>query len=151
MWLRDGRKLTGYYGTWKGREVELRDSVPEDGIFRVIQDGGEQPSPEWKRLDLPNRFARGPVRFYLHVPADEVSDVHEIHATAKWDHQLLNVVAEDEHGNLAVETIYPAARETMGSLVHRYGFEWYENAFVFGWIPASDVSELTIERIERKP
>jgi hypothetical protein len=93
MWRCDGRKLTGSYGTWRGREVELRLSVPEDGIFRVIQDGGERPSPEWKRLDLPNRFARGQVRFYLHVPASEVSDVHTIHATAKWDYEPLNVIA----------------------------------------------------------
>ena len=151
MWLADGRELTGTYGVWKGRAVELMRDVPnKDGTLTIIQDGGERPSPEWERLDLPNRFSRGPVRFFRRVPAGEVSDVHRINATAKWDYQPLNVVAEDGHGKLAVETIYPASRETMGCLVDKYGFEWYENAFVFGWIPAADVSDLTIERVAGK-
>jgi hypothetical protein len=150
MWRGDGTKLTGSYGTWKGREVELRVGVPEDGMFTVIQDGGERPSAEWERLDLPNRFARGPVRFYLHVPADEVSDVHRIRATATWDYEPLNVVAEDGNGNLAVETLGQWSRDRMGTLVRNYGFEWYDNAFVFGWIPASDASDLTLERRDRK-
>ncbi|QTG80939.1 hypothetical protein [Arthrobacter crystallopoietes] len=101
-------------------------------------------------MDLPNRFARGPVRFYLHVPADEVSDVHRIRATATWDYEPLNVVAEDGNGNLAVETLGQWSRDRMGTLVRNYGFEWYDNAFVFGWIPASDVSDLTFERRDRK-
>ena len=148
MWLRDGRELTGAYGIWKGREIELMRHVPnKDKTLTIIQDGGERPSPEWERLDLPNRFARGPVRFFLRVPADEVSDVHRIHATAKWDNEPLNVVAEDENGNLAVETLGQWPHSMMGTLVHEYGFEWYDSAFVFGWIPAADVSDLTIERI----
>lgn len=148
MWLRDGRELTGAYGTWKGREIELMRHVPnKDRTLTIIQDGGEQPSPEWERLDLPNRFARGPVRFFLRVPADEVSDVHRTHATAKWDYEPLNVVAEDENGNWAVETLGQWPHNMMGTLVRQYGFEWYDNAFVFGWIPAADVSDLTIERI----
>jgi hypothetical protein len=60
MWMSDGRKLTGDYGTWRGREVELGARTPCGGEHELIQDGGERPGPEWDEVVYPNRFARTP-------------------------------------------------------------------------------------------
>jgi hypothetical protein len=37
----------------------------------------------------------------------------------------------------------------MNGFVEKFGFERYENAFVFGWVPRHALADITIERTER--
>lgn len=78
MWRRNGTKLSGYYGTWNGCEIELSSSGVTDGKRKLVQDGGDKPGSEWKTRVTPNRFARTPVRHWLDVDESEVADVHMV-------------------------------------------------------------------------
>ena len=148
MWRNDGSKLSGTYGTWHGREWELWSSADDRGNLTLVQDGGEQPGPDWKRLDYPNRFARTPVRFYKDVEADSVSDVHSIRATARLDGVLVELLAEGDAGSMAVQTLGQVPSNFMDRFVDEFGFERYENAFVFGWVPPQALADVSIERTE---
>ncbi len=147
--MSDGTKLTGTYGTWQGREWELDGSAPYNGKLTLIRDGGEQPEPDWKQMVYPNRFARTPLHFRKDVDAGEVSDVHSIKATAMLDQHQVLVIAEDDGERLAVQTAEQMASETIRRFIDQFGFEPYENAFVFGWVEPHALRDLNIERTER--
>lgn len=147
--MSDGTKLTGTYGTWQGREWELDGSAPYNGKLTLIRDGGEQPGPDWKQMVYPNRFARTPLHFRKDVDAGEVSDVHSIKATAMLDQHQVLVIAEDDGERLAVQTAEQMASETIRRFIDQFGFEPYENAFVFGWVEPHALRDLNIERTER--
>jgi hypothetical protein len=149
MWMSDGTKLSGSYGTWRGEELELDGTRPLRGKLVLIQDGGDSPGQEWVEQHFPNRFARTPVHFRRIVDANEVSDLHSIRATAKLDRVPVELLAEDEEGRLAVHTLGGAAPNFMNGFVEKFGFERYENAFVFGWVPRHALVDITIERTER--
>lgn len=149
MWMSDGTKLSGSYGTWRGEELELDSTRPIRGKLVLIQDGGDSPGPEWTEQHFPNRFARTPVHFRRIVDANEVSDLHSIRATAKLDRVSVELLAEDDEGRLAVQTLGGAAPNFMNGFVEEFGFERYENAFVFGWVPRHALVDITIERTER--
>ena len=149
MWMSDGTKLSGSYGTWRGEEIELDSTRPLRGKLVLIQDGGDSPGPEWGEQHFPNRFARTPVHFRRIVDANEVSDVHSIRATAKLDGVSVELLAEDDVGRLAVRTFGQAAPNFMDGFVEEFGFERYENAFVFGWVLRSALADISVERTER--
>jgi hypothetical protein len=158
MWMRDGTKLTGYYGTWRNRELELRSSVAFRGEYTLIQDGGGQPGPEWKRDTFPSRFARTPVRYRFRVPEVEVSGLHEIlttgyvplHDEIGRDIQAcVRVIAQDDQGRLAVETEPQEPRHHWDALIRDYGFEEYDRSWVFGWVPQHALTDIRVKRIER--
>jgi hypothetical protein len=149
MWMSDGTKLSGSYGTWRGDELELDSTRPLRGKLVLIQDGGASPGPEWAEQHFPNRFARTPVHFRRIVDANEVSDIHSIRATAKLDAVSVELLAEDDEGRLAVQTFGQAAPNFTDKFVEEFGFERYENAFVFGWVPRQALADITIERTER--
>jgi hypothetical protein len=149
MWRNDGSKLTGTYGTWQGHEWELWSSASDRGNLTLVQDGGEQPGQDWKRLDYPNRFARTPVRYYKDVDAAAVSEIHTVRATAKLDSASVELLAENDEGRLAVHTLGQMAFATMRRYMDQFGFERFENAFVFGWVEPHALQDLNIERTER--
>ena len=148
MWRNDGSKLSGTYGDWQGHEWELWSSASDRGNLTLVQDGGEQPGQDWERLDFPNRFARTPVRFYKDVDAAAVSYVHSVRATAKLDGVSVELLAEDDEGRLAAQTLGGAAPNHMDRFVQEFGFERYENAFVFGWVLPHALADICIERTE---
>lgn len=148
MWRKDGTKLTGYYCTWNGREVELSGQGVDDGKLRLIQDGGDSPGPEWRKLVFPNRFARTPVHYSLKVPVLDVSNMHKVEVTGVMERVKVRIVAEDETGRLAIETdghTHPSCRD---DLAQKYDLEFYDDrrAWAFGWVPAEDVHDVTVER-----
>jgi hypothetical protein len=158
MWMHDGTKLTGYYGTWRNREVELRSPGSFEGEYTLVQDGGDQPGSEWKRYTFPNRFARTPVRYFLDVREAEVADVHEIitrayvplHNSTGHDIQVcVRVIAQDDRGRFAVETEPREPRHHWDALIRDYGFEEYDRTWVFGWVPQNALTDIKVERIER--
>ncbi|MGM0928566.1 MAG: hypothetical protein ACQEXN_02500 [Actinomycetota bacterium] len=148
--MSDGTKLSGSYGTWRGEEIELDSTRPLRGKLVLIQDGGDRPGPEWGQQHFPNRFARTPIHFRRIVDANEVSDLHSIRATAKLDRLSVELLAEDDEGRLAVHTLGGAAPNHMDRFVQEFGFERYENAFVFGWVPRHALADITIERTARE-
>jgi hypothetical protein len=150
MWMSDGTKLSGSYGTRQGEEFELDSTRPLKGKLVLIQDGGGSPGSEWDEQHFPNRFARTPVHYRRIVDANEVSDVHSIRATAKLDRVPVELLAEDDEGRLAVRTFGQAAPNFMNGFVEEFGFERYENAFVFGWVPRQALADITFERTERE-
>jgi hypothetical protein len=99
-------------------------------------------------LDYPNRFARTPVRFYKDVEAASVSEVHSVRATARLDGVLVELLAEGDAGNMAVQTLGQVPPNFMDRFVDEFGFERYENAFVFGWVPPHALADISIERTE---
>jgi hypothetical protein len=158
MWMQDGTKLTGYNGTWRNCELELRSPVSSRGEYTLIQDGGDQPGPEWKRDIFPNRFGRTPVRYRLRVPEADVSDVHEILTTGyvplhdKTGHDIqarVRVIAQDDQDRLAVETEPQEPRHHWDALIREYGFEEYDRSWVFGWVPRNALTDIKVDRIER--
>jgi hypothetical protein len=158
MLMHDRTKLTGYYGTWRNRELELRSPGSFEGEYTLIQDGGDQPGPEWKRDFFPNRFARTPVRYRFRVPEAEVSSVHEIlttgyvplHDQTGHDIQVcVRVIAQDDHGRVAVETEPREPRHHWDALIRDYGFEEYDRTWVFGWVPQHALTDIRVERTER--
>ena len=141
-----------------GGVVELQRRTPYQGKLTIIQDGGEKPSPEWSKLEFPNRFARTPIRYYLDVPESEVSDLHEIAATGyvpltdSTGHDIqahVHIIAQDAEGRLAVETMPREPRHHWDALIRDYGFEEYDRSWVFGWVPQNALTDLKVERIER--
>jgi hypothetical protein len=157
MWLRDGTPLDGIYGTWNGQVVEIQRRTPYQGRLTIIQDGGEKPSPEWSKLEFPNRFGRTPTRHYLKVPESEVSDLHEIAATGSvpltdsTGHDIqahVRIIAQDQEGRLAVETMPSESRIHWDALVREYSFEEYDRSWVFGWIPEHALTDFKSERVE---
>jgi hypothetical protein len=155
MWMSDGRKLTGDYGTWRGREVELGARTPCGGEHELIQDGGERPGPEWDEVVYPNRFARTPYHYYRRVPETEVSQTHGIVTTGElaftddrgYDYTTqVRIIAQDEAGRLAVETAKPGPAVYWGPLRRVFGFEEYDRSWMFGWVPGDRVTDLRIER-----
>ena len=153
MWRKNGSKLSGYYGVWRGNDVELSSSGTTDNRWILVQDGGDSPGPDWRRLVFPNRFARTPIRYSLKVPADEVSEVCEIEVTGVVGEVKVRIVAEDEAGRLAIETDSETHPYFRDSLARKYDLEYYDDrrSFAFGWIPAEDVLDITIERREIVP
>jgi len=155
VWMDDGRKLTGCYGTWRGDEVEMKSHLPLNGQHRLIKDGGERPGPEWREIVYPNRFARTPYHYWLDVPEAEVSETHRIVASGyvpmtndrDYDFQVhVRIIAQDGAGRLAVETENREPTIYWRPLEREFGFEEYERSFMFGWVPGDRVTDIRIER-----
>ncbi|NMR32473.1 hypothetical protein [Crystallibacter degradans] len=154
MWMTDGRKLSGSYGTWRGREVELRERKPRDGKYCLVQEGGERPGPEWREMFFPASVGSTSYRYYHDVPETEVSDVHSIEATGYvmmtsiggFDVQApVQIVAQDESGRLFVEC-YWDNRDYWSDLKREFDFEENERAWVYGWIPGHRSTDIQISR-----
>lgn len=150
MWSGNGSPLTGTYGVWRERKVELAWQRPIDGKVRLVQQGGESPGSEWTCVAQPGWFARAPVRYFLDVPAAEVSDIHGIDAYGYIDHVKVHIRSEDHLGRLAIESDVEAAPNFRDELAQKYGLEYYELAFVYGWVPAADVHDIVHARREFK-
>ncbi len=113
---------------WRGREIEVRELTSEDGKLTLIQDGGEQPSAQWRHNVFLNRFARTLVRYYLEVNDSEVTEVHHIDAEGDIDGVRVRLIAEDDFGRLAVESASGAARNFLDGIVEKYGLEYFHDS-----------------------
>ncbi|GAA1358414.1 hypothetical protein GCM10009636_31210 [Arthrobacter koreensis] len=154
MWRKDGTKLTGNYGTWKGREFELWSLKPYEGYLTLVQNGGDSPGPEWHTATFPNRFAKTPLTHSLDVPADEVTNRHSVEVTGNMGPgRNFVLIAEDDEGNLAVESIDPMAAQYKRQLINNHNFKPFseneplEHVFVGGWLPADRVRDIRVETI----
>ena len=148
MWKQDGIKLTGNYGTWRGREVELWSLKPYEGMLTIVDNGKESPGPEW------TTNAGSPYAHTLSVPADEVTNRHRVRVVGSLGPgRNLVVSAEDHDGNLAVESVDPMEPLYKRLLINNHGFEPFskneplEHVSVAGWIPADRVRDITVEII----
>jgi hypothetical protein len=150
VWRKNGSKLSGSYGIWRERVIELAWQRPIEGKVRLVQQGGESPGPEWTCVSQPGWFAKAPVRYFLDVPETEVSDIHGIDAYGFMDHVKVHIRSEDDRGRLAIESDVDAAPNFRGKLAQKYGLEYYEVAFIYGWVPAVDVHDIVHERREFK-
>lgn len=148
MWRLDGTKLTGFYGTWNGREIELSSPMAELGKLRLVQEGGVSPGPEWKEIHRPNLFAKPDMRYSRYVDQLEVSHVHALEVYGSIDSVNIRLLAESEDGKLAVETDGRAPLHLQDTLARKYDLEYYDDrrTFAFGWVPAEDVHDITVER-----
>lgn len=148
MWSRDGYAFTGTYGIWRGREVELAWQDPVDAKRRLVQEGGDPPGQDWTTEMQPGWFAKAPVRYFLDVPEADVYDVHGIDTYGFIDHVKVHIRSEDNQGRLAIESDVDAAPNFRDRLARKYALEYYELAFVYGWVPAGDVHGIVRERRE---
>lgn len=148
MWMADGTKLSGKYGTWNGHEYELRSTDPMRGLIYLVQEGGESPGPEWKRHDYGERFPGPAVAYTLGVPPEDVTDIHAVTATGELRPWLvMEIHAEDTEGNLAVVVGNDFSAEQRMDLVEDHGFHTFHNepvqrSAVFGWLPASMIHNI---------
>lgn len=156
MWTCDGIKLSGDYGTWNGREYELRSSSPIRGLIYLVQEGGDSPGPEWTAHEQPNRFPRPAVAYTLGVPPDEVTNIHAIRATGEFKPgRRVKILAEDAEGKVAVVAGDDFATEEKWDLIEDHGFHTFHNepverSGVFGWLPTAKVNNITSEIYWRK-
>lgn len=142
MWMKNGSMLTGHYGKWKGKQVELRSCTPEDGFITMIHDGTQSPGDEWNRLSFPGRFARGPVRYYLEVPESEVKAKVIVDVVASMNRTKARVIAEDG-SKLAVEV--RDAPAWMKELRDQHGLEMHSEGYVYGWLPSLEVVSIVTQ------
>ena len=156
MWMRDGTKLSGKYGTWRGREYELRSTSPIRGLIYLVQEGGETPGPEWTNHEQPNDFPRPSIAYTLGVPPDEVTNIHAVQAAGELGPgREVEIVGEDSDGNLAVVADRGFWAEEKWDLVEDQGFHTFHNepverSGVFGWLPAEAVNDIASEIYWRK-
>lgn len=152
MWRRDGTKLTGEYGIWKGEEYELWSVHPNGGTYVLVVDGGDSPGPEWHTQVLPNRFARTPFSHRRRVAAEEVTDVHSVRVLGELrPGRVVEIIAEDDNGRLAVVADNGFSAEEKTDLVEERAFQPFLKTEpvgrqgVFGWLPAEMVDNITSE------
>jgi hypothetical protein len=153
MWRKNGMKLTGWYGIWRGREVELSWEGVHDGNFSLIHHGNVSPEPGWEKDDSYFSFGYPQSRYLLDVPENEVSDVQAIEVRGTVGRVRVRVVGENEKGELAIESDVHTPPNYRDDLAQKYGLEYYDDrrAFAFGWVPAEDVHDITTERREITP
>lgn len=152
MWNKEGKKLTGWYGTWSGREVEISAKGTSRGKLSLIHNGETSPGPEWEKVDHPYRFGYPPARYWLDVDEIEVSNIHSIEVCGVISGVKVWIIAEDDNGKLAIESDMSAAPNLRNDLAREYSLEYYDpRSFVFGWVPAEEVRGITTERREIKP
>ena len=154
MWKQDGTKLTGNYGTWQGEEFELWSFKPYQGMLTLIKDGGDVSGTEWQTKFLPNRFARTSVSHTLNVPAEEVTNRHEVWVKASFSPGCeLMVIAEDLDEHFAVESIDPMSTVRKRQSIDNYIFEPFSrneplgHTMVYGWLPADQLWDFQVEII----
>lgn len=90
------------------------------------------------------------MRYFLDVPETEVSDIHGIYAYGFMDRVKVHIRSEDDRGRLSIESDVDAAPNFRDKLAKKYGLEYYEPAFAYGWVPATDVHDIVHERREFK-
>lgn len=147
MWHTTGKKLTGYYGTWKSREIELNGPVAIDGMHQLIQDGGVQPGPGWITTTHPKRFARTPVRHHLDVDQSEVTNIHAIEAQTYIGTSAVKflIIAQDHAGYLAVESSPDAEPTFLDRIAEEFKLI-SDGPIVYGWIHPDDIPRIAIQR-----
>ena len=157
MWTTDGTKLSGKYGTWKGHEYELRSTSPIRGFIYLVQEGGENPGPDWITHQQPRDFARPPIAYTLCVPPGEVTDLHAVRATGELRPvREVEIVGEDADGNLAVVADGGFWTEEKMDLMEEHGFRQFNKQEpigrqgVFGWLPAGMLHNIKSEVYWRK-
>ena len=154
MWKKDGTKLTGYYGTWRGQEVELWSLRPYEGTLTIVKDGEQSLIVEGGVEVVFNPSVGTPFAYSLEVPADEVTNRHKVRVKGRLGPgRNLMIMAEDADGNLSVESIDHMAATYKRQLINNHGFEPFskneplEHVSVAGWIPADRVSDISVEVI----
>lgn len=141
-------KLSGKYGTWRGREFELLQTSPIDGLMILVQQGGESPGAEWERHEHGERFPQPRVSYTLGVPPEEVTNVHAVTATGELKSGLeVEIVAEDAEGKFEVVVGDEVPTERKWDLVEDHGFHTFHNepverSGVYGWLPAEMIHGL---------
>ena len=149
-------KLTGDYGTWRGQEVELHSTTPEDGELLLIKYGGRAPGPDWMTIDHGDQFPTPGVRHSLEVPEDEVSNVHAVRATGELSPSgLVTILGEDQGGNFGIITKFTTNLDLKERLLKDHGFHTFNDepvtrSAVFGWLPAAMVGNIKSEVSWRK-
>jgi len=90
----------------------------------------------------------------LNVPAEEVANRHEVWVKASFGPRCeLMVIAENNDGHFAVESIDPMATMHKRQLIDNYNFEAFSNkeplghTMVFGWLPADRLRGFQVEII----
>ncbi|WP_312182629.1 hypothetical protein [Arthrobacter sp.] len=154
MWKQDGGKLTGNYGTWRGQEVELWSLRPYGGMLTIVTNDTKALIDEGGNEVLLNRSVGTPFAYTLKVPADEVTNRHKVRVKGRLGPgRSLRIMAEDEDGNLAVESIDPMDSMYKRLLINNHGFtpfsenEPLEHVSVSGWLPAERIRDISIEII----
>ena len=154
MWKQDGTKLTGNYGTWRGREVELWSLKPYEGMLTIVNDGEKSLSLEGGAEILPDRSAGTPFAHTLEVPANEVTNRHSVRVMGSLGPgRNLMIMAEDVDGNLSVESIDPMETMYKRLLINNHSFEPFskneplEHVSVSGWLPADRIRDINVKII----
>lgn len=154
MWKKDGTKLTGNYGTWRGQEIELWSLRPYEGMLTIVTNGGKSLIDEDGNEILLDRSVGTPFAYTLEVPVNEVTNLLKVRVRGRLGpDRNLKIMAEDEDGNLAVESIDPMDSMYKRLLINNHGFtpfsenEPLEHVSVSGWLPAERIRDISIEII----
>jgi len=154
MWKKDGTKLTGNYGTWRGQEIELWSLRPYEGMLTIVTNWRKSLIDEDGNEILLDRSVGTPFAYTLEVPANEVTNLLKVRVRGRLGpDRSLKIMAEDEDGNLAVESIDPMDSMYKRLLINNHGFtpfsenEPLEHVSVSGWLPAERIRDISIEII----
>lgn len=147
MWKKDGTKLTGNYGTWRGQEVELWSLKPYEGMLTIVHKGEETPpGPAW------HTNAWSPSKHTLKVPPDEVTNGHRVRVTGSLGPGRNVIIdAEDNDGKLSVASIDPMDAMYKRMLINNHDFvpfsenEPLEHVSVAGWVQADRLRNINVK------
>ncbi len=159
-WRADGTRLTASFGTWRGKEYELRGvKQDQEETLALVSRSNEAPGPMWKTVRRhPNNFAAPPVEHVLRVPAAEVSGIVRVTVTGDLGrNRKVEILAEDAEGRLAVIQANHWQESDQRRAIAYWDFspfyasEPLSHQSVFGWIPADRVSGIQCETEHFQP
>lgn len=133
MWDLTGLELTGVYGTWSGRSYELVNHEAE--IMTLVMSAEEAPGPDWVHR-APDAFYGESMRWELHVPRTEVTDVHATIVQGTIEGYFVDILAQRHDRAWAVSA--ESATDTFAELLRRLGLVPAGDAWS-GWVPESEV------------
>ncbi|GGC97135.1 hypothetical protein GCM10011512_25190 [Tersicoccus solisilvae] len=143
---RDGRLLTGTYGTWRGERHALLGAVPDGGRLLLLRWGDVAMPPPWKSAQLPGQSSPR-YRNKLSVESSEVSDVFTVQVDGSWNNCAL--VIDDEPDDLSWMVGFVNGRDAWAHHAQdQPGIDGDPYDSVGGTLPKADV-ESVVSHVQR--